>query len=379
MPSRSDILRLNRRAALASLAVPLVARAATAPRAELVVGQSAPLTGLMASTVTGVLAGQQLAIDEVNRQGGIGGRALRLIALDDAFDARRTLENAQMMVEGDHAVALFGLFGTAQTAAVLPYLAECKVPLISAYTGSPALRLKQHPYFFTTQASYADELVRMVRNLKTVQATRIGIVYQDNEFGKLMLPLAQKAVADQGCTVAATRPLHAAGTDAVPVAQAMAAAHPQAVVLIVAGPAVVSYVKANRAHVGVPVYTLSLSVAAATIKALGEDARGLAVTRATPYPYQATSPLTRAFTELMAKAGKPVDYDHFTGYINVRVLVEGLRNAGKNPTPATLTQAMEKLGQLDLGGYSLEFGPQRHHGSKFVEITVLGASGNVLR
>ena len=73
------------------------------------VGQSAPFTGLMASTVTGVLAGQQLAIDDVNRQGGIGGRPLRLIALDDAFDARRTLENARMMVEGDHVVALFGL------------------------------------------------------------------------------------------------------------------------------------------------------------------------------------------------------------------------------------------------------------------------------
>lgn len=379
MQSRSRILRISRRTALASLAVPLLARALPSPRGELVVGQSAPLTGMMAPTVTGLLEGQQLAVDDANRRGGIGGRPLRLLVLDDGFDARRTLENAQMLVEGDKVVALFGLVGTAQTAAVLPYIAERKVPLISAYTGSPALRLKPHPTFFTTQASYADELVRMVRNLKAVMASRIGIVYQDNEFGKLLLPLAQKVIADEGCTVAAAKPIEVAGVDAVPVAQAMAAAHPQAVILIVAGPAVVAYVKANRAHAGVPVYTFSLSVGASTLKALGDDARGLAVSRATPYPWRATSPLTRTFADLMEKAGKPVDYDHFAGYINARVLIEGLRGAGRDPTPASLTQAMEKLGQLDLGGYTLEYGPQHHHGSNFVEITVVGPRGNFMR
>lgn len=369
-----------RRACLAAMASSLLAASAHAQKkAELLIGQSAPLSGAMAPTMTGVLAGQQMAFDEANRRGGIAGRPVRLVILDDAFEPARTLENARSLVEEQGVVALFGTVGTSQTAAVLPYVAERRVPLISAYSGSPALRVQPNPYFFTTQASYADELVKMVRNLRTVQASRIAVVYQNNEFGKLLLPLAEKVVAAEGATMVASAPLHVAGADAAAVAQSLVASRPQAVILIVAGPAVVAYVRANRAALGVPVYTFSLSVGSAILKALGDDARGLAVSRATPYPWRATTPLARDYNQLMERAGKPVDYDHFAGYINGRILMEGLRNAGRNPTPESLALGMEKLARLDLGGYTLSYGPQNHHGSNFVEITVVGPNGNFMR
>lgn len=176
----------------------------------------------------------------------------------------------------------------------------------------------------------------------------------------------------------ASRALEPTGADAVAVAQSLTAVRPQAVIMVVAGPAVVSYVKANRAALGVPVYTFSLSVGSSVLQALGDDARGLAVSRSTPYPWRATTPLARNFKLLMDKAGKPVDYDHFAGYINARVLIEGLRGAGRKPTPETLTQAMEKLDTLDLGGYTLAYSPQNHHGSSFVEITVVGPNGDFM-
>jgi branched-chain amino acid transport system substrate-binding protein len=370
---------MSRRLALGALALPLLPRGAWASKPDMLIGQSAPLSGPMAPTLLGLFGGQQMAFDEVNRRGGIAGRRVRLVILDDAFDPKRTLENARQLVEQQEVLALFGTVGTAQTAAVLPYIAEKHVPLISAYSGSPALRVQPNPYFFTTQASYADELVKMVRNLKSVQATRIAVVYQNNDFGKLLLPLAEKVIVSEGATVASTRPLEVNGADAAAVTQSMAGARPQAVIMIVAGPAVVPYVKANRAHLGVPVYTFSLSVGSAILKALGDDARGLAVARATPYPWRATTPLARDFNQLMEKAGKTVDYDHFAGYINGRVLIEGLRGAGKSPTPESLTQSMEKLGNLDLGGYTLAYSPQNRHGSNFVEITVVGPKGNFMR
>jgi branched-chain amino acid transport system substrate-binding protein len=370
---------VSRRFALASLALPLLPRGAWANKPDLLIGQSAPLSGLMAPTMLGVFGGQQMAFDEVNRRGGIAGRRVRLVILDDAFDPKRTLENARQLVEQQEVLALFGTVGTAQTAAVLPYIAEKHVPLISAYSGSPALRVQPNPYFFTTQASYADELIKMVRNLKSVQATRIAVVYQNNDFGKLLLPLAEKVIVSEGGSVASTRPLDVNGADSSAVAQSLASVRPQAVIMIVAGPAVVSYVKANRAHLGVPVYTFSLSVGSSILKALGDDARGLAVSRATPYPWRATTPLARDFNQLMDKAGKPVDYDHFAGYINGRVLIEGLRGAGKTPTPESLAQSMEKLSNLDLGGYTLAYSPQNRHGSNFVEITVVGPKGNFMR
>ena len=379
-PAITSPASVSRRLALASLTLPLLPYgAAWASKPDILIGQSAPLSGLMAPTMLGVFGGQQMAFDEVNRRGGIAGRRVRLVILDDAFDPKRTLENARQLVEQQDVLALFGTVGTAQTAAVLPYIAEKHVPLISAYSGSPALRVQPNPYFFTTQASYADELIKMVRNLKSVQATRIAVVYQNNDFGKLLLPLAEKIIMSEGATVAAARPLDVTGADAAAVAQSLAGIRPQAVIMIVAGPAVVSYVKANRAHLGVPVYTFSLSVGSSILKALGDDARGLAVSRATPYPWRATTPLARDFNQLMEKAGKTVDYDHFAGYINGRVLIEGLRGAGKSPTPESLAQSMEKLSNLDLGGYTLAYSPQNRHGSTFVEITVVGPKGNFMR
>ncbi len=371
---------ITRRAAIGALAAAaLAARASVPPRGELLVGQSAPLSGMMANPMANVLAGQQLAIDEINRKGGIGGRRVRLDVLDDAFDARRTLDNARTLVEQRGALALFGTVGTGQTLAVLPYVADKRVPLIAAYSGSPALRAQPNPYFFTTQAGYDDELVRIVRNLVAVQARRIAVVYQDNEFGKLLMPMAEKIIAAEGATLAGSRALQASGADAVPAAQAVAGMKAQAVVMLVAGPAVVGYIKANRVYASIPVYTLSLSVGSAILKALGDDARGLAVSRATPYPWRATTPLAKEFNAAMARAGKEVDYDHYLGYINMQVMAAGLRGAGKNPTPESVRESMEKLARLDLGGYVMEFGPDKRHGSNFVEITVVGPRGNFIR
>jgi branched-chain amino acid transport system substrate-binding protein len=380
MTSPTRHLTLYRRSVLATIAGALVLPSVShAQKSPLVVGQSAPLSGTMAPTMSGVLAGEQMAFDEINRKGGVGGRPVKLMILDDAFDPKRTLDNAHQLVEQHDAIALFGIAGTAQTAAVLPYIVEKRVPLISVYSGSPALRARPNPYLFTTQASYADELVKMTRNLMAVQSTRIAIVYQDNEFGRLLLPLAEKIITGEGATVAATRALAANGSDATAAAQSLAANRPQAVIMLVAGPAVVAYMRAHKIASGVAVYTLSLSVGSAILKALGDDARGLAMSRATPYPWSPTTNLARNFNQLMERQGKPVDYDHYVGYINARILIEGLRQAGKTPTPESLTQSMEKLNKLDLGGYSLSYSPQNHHGSNFVEITVVGPRGNFMR
>ena len=372
---------LTRRTLLGGLAAAALSAHANVPahKGELLIGQSAPLSGPMANPMANVLAGQQLAIDEINRRGGIGGRRIRLEALDDGFNPKPTLENARTLVEQRNVLSLFGTVGTGQTKTVLPYIDEKHVPQSAAYRGSPALRTLPNPYFFTTQAGYDDELIRIVRNLVAIQAKRIAVVYQDNDFGKLLLPLAEKIIAAEGASLAGAQPLQSSGADAVAAAQAVAGMKAQAVVMLVAGPAVIGYVKANRAYAGLPVYTLSLSVGSAILKALGDDARGLAVSRATPYPWRATTSLAREFGAAMTKAGKVIDYDHYLGYINMQVMAAGLRGAGRNPTPESVRDAMENLAKLDLGGYTMEFGPDKRHGSNFVEITVVGPRGNFIR
>jgi len=208
-----------------------------------------------------------------------------------------------------------------------------------------------------------------------VQTSRIAVAYENNDFGKLLLPLVEKTIAAEGATPAGSHALASSGEDANEAAKALAAQKPQAVLLVAAGPSVVAYVRANRAHLGVPIYTLSLGAGTAVLKALGDDARGLAVARTGPSPTKPTIALTRDFQASMKRYDKPVDYDRYTGYMDARVLIEGLRAAGPGVTRASLVQAMEGLGNLDLGGFGYQFSAQNHHGSNFVDIAVVGSGG----
>jgi branched-chain amino acid transport system substrate-binding protein len=378
MPSLSD-----RRACLRTLAVlaaaPLAARGAPAAAADdIVIGQSAHLSGPLAPTLQAVLKGQELALDEFNRKGGVGGRKVRLVTLDDAYDPKRCVENVNTLIERDKVTALFGLASTANVAAVLPLLAEKKVPLVGVYTGAPALRAKQHPYFFTAMASYRDEVVKMVRNLATVGRTKIALAYHNSPFGQLMLPVVEEVCKEQGATLVAKAPLDIPGQESAAVCQQLAAAQPQAVIFMAFGPALVPFARAARAYLSVPVYAPSIANSKQLLEALGDDARGLAFTQNVPYPMRATTPVTKDYWAAMERARLTVDFDHFFGYLNMRVLLETLKRAGKAVTAQTLPGAIEAMGKVDLGGYQLGFSPTNHHGSNFVDLLIVGPGGRFI-
>ena len=367
---------LRRRTLLLAMAAAPAATLAQA-KGEILVGRTTALSGGMAPFMNPIHEGHDAAIADLNAQGGIGGRPVRLVTLDDGFDAKRALENARTLVEKEGVVALFGTAGTSQVMTLLPYLAQAKLPLIGVYTGSPTVRMQGSPYLFTTSARYADELVKILRNLVSIQSSRIAVAYESNDFGKLLLPLAEKVIAAEKATLAGSQMMDSSGKDAEAAAKALGALKPQAVLMIAAGPPVVAYVRAHKAQFGggVPVYTLSLGAGTAVLKALGDDARGLAVARTTPSPNKPTLALTRDFQASMKRHNKFIDYDHFVGYMDARVLIEGLKAAGPGVTRASLTQAMEGLNRLDVGGFTYQFSAQNRNGSNYVDIAVVGAGG----
>jgi branched-chain amino acid transport system substrate-binding protein len=379
--------RWNRRQALqtsvaAAGSMTLLPAWAQDKQKEVVIGQSGHLTGPLAPSFKPALVGQDLAIEEINRKGGIGGKPLRLVKLDDAYDPKKAVENTHKLIDEHQVVALTGYASTANVAAVLPILLEKKVPLVGPYGGSPSLRVKQHPYFFTTLASYRDEVVQMIRNLVTTQKSNIGVVYQNHAFGQLMLPVVESVAKELGATIVGKQSLEMNGSDAAAAAQALSASKPNAVLLMAFGPSTVPMIKAIRSYIGVPIYALSIANAKQLVDALGDDGRGMAYTQIIPYPWRQTTPLTRDFGAAMAKAGLPIDYDHFFGYVNMRVVIEGLKRAatgGRAVTPASVVAGMESMSKVDLGGYALNYGPNKHHGSNFVEITIVGPGGRYMR
>jgi branched-chain amino acid transport system substrate-binding protein len=363
---------------VATAALPALAQSRAGDKGDILIGRSTALSGPMAPFLAPIHQGQEAALADFNAAGGVAGRKVQLMSLDDGFEAPRSLENARKLVQESGVVAMFGQAGTSQVLAQLPLLEQTRTPLVGIYTGSPAVRLARSPWLFTTNASYSDEMVKIIRNLVAIQTTRIGVAYENNDFGKLALPLVEKAIAAEGATLVGAQPMQSSGQDADSAAKALAALQPQAVVMIAAGPPVVAYVRAHKANLGVPVYTLSLGAGAQAIRALGDDARGLAVARTTPSPTRLTTKIARDFQASMKQHGHPADYDRFVGYLDARVLIEGLRAAGPNVSGPTLATALEGLHRLDLGGHTYQFSAQNRNGSNFVDIAVIGPGGTYM-
>jgi branched-chain amino acid transport system substrate-binding protein len=372
----------TRRSAAAAIAgaglMGTLARPARAS-APLRIGQSLPLTGPLSPVVKPIAEGQKALLDDVNASGGVRGASIELITLDDAAQAQRTADNARRLIETDRVVALFGFALVAGLMQALPLVNERKVPLIGVYNGADIARSDANPYLFTTTASLRDEIVTMVRTLTAVNTRKLVVAYQNNELGRYMLPLVQAIVQEHKATLTGAVALEPDGSNGLAAAQSVASMQPQAILLLAAGAAVLGFMKALPASARVPVYALSLAGTTALLERMGPAARGMAFTQVVPFPARQTSALTRRFGALMAKAQLPPTYDRMWGFLNASILVEVLRRAGSNPTPAAIAGTLERMSDVDLGGYRLAYGPQKRNGSNFVEITIVDHSGKFVR
>jgi branched-chain amino acid transport system substrate-binding protein len=344
---------------------------------EIVIGQSIGLSGPLGELGQDIANGARAYVETVNAQGGIHGRRIRLITLDDGYKVDATVRNVQQLVEDDQVFALFNVMGTPNCAAVLALVERAGVPFFSPFTGAETTRNPPLPGVFNVRASYKDEAEKLVQHLATVGIKRVGLVYQANSFGKDGLAGVEAAMAERGLK------LHAAAaiqTDASDAAQAVATLHksqPDSVILITAGKPTFEFIKAyNKVRRGMQFYTLSVMGAQASIKAFGEDGVGVVVASVVPFPWSQAHPLAKEYQAAMNHIGqRQYSFVSFESYINARVLGEAIRRAGKEPTRARLVAAAENMKDVSLGGFDVSFGKTRRQGSKFVELTIIGPNG----
>lgn len=342
---------------------------------EIVLGQSLGLTGPLAQLAPDIVNGSKAYFDVVNAQGGIFGRQIRVVTLDDAYQPANTVKTVRQLVEDDRVFALFNLTGTANVAGILPMLEKEKppVPLFAPFTGADAVRGPAN-HVFHIRASYADETEKMVQHLSTVGIKRIAVLWLNNGFGKDGLAGVERALQKRGLALYANAAIQ---PDASDVDKAVAALHdtrPEVIIMITTGVPTISFIKAyNKVRKGMGFYTLSVMGTQSTLRALGPDGIGVVVTSVVPFPWSQSLPLAKDYRSAMQKAG----YDNlsflgFESYINARVLVEGIRRAGRNLTRPKFVSAMEEMKRLDLGGFDVGFSKESHVGSRFVELTIIG-------
>ena len=363
---------------LASLGMPVFAQADR----RIVLGQSAALSGPASALGEQFKKGAKLIFDAANARGGVNGRTIDLVSMDDGYEPDRCAANTAKFIK-DGAFCLFGYIGTPTSLAALPLFTAAKVPFFGPFTGAEALRTPFNRYAFHVRASYYEETAEIVKQLTSVGIKRIGIFYQNDSYGKAGLEGVTRALKPLALAPAGMGTVERNTVNVDDAVKAILAEKPDAIVQISAYKSCAAFIRAARkAGFGGGFYNVSFVGTQALATELGADARGVIVSQVMPFPFSSNTVVAGEYlaagkTSIEAKF-EP-NYSSLEGYVAAKTLLEGLRRAGGTPTQETLIAGLESLRDHNLGGFFVDFNAQKHTGSKYVDMTILTQDGRVRR
>ena len=352
---------------------------------EVVIGQVAPLSGVLASTGHQMVVGGQIYFDAINAQGGINGAKIRHVVVDDGYKVADTVRLTRELLARPEVVALFGFAGTANVTQLLTdgVLEAGGAALVAPYTGGESLRNPFNPWIFHVRAGYADEAEHTVQQLTTLGMNRIAVMYQDDGFGKAGLLGVTNALAKRNLKLAVAAG-YERNTDKVEDAvKKIKASDAQAIIMVSVNKSTAAFMKLYReSGGGAQMYNISVVDPAELVKLAGlKNAHGLGISQVVPYPYMPNLPVVREYQTMLKKYAPKelVNYTSFEEFVGAKVLVEALRRAGPNPTRAKVVKALESMGSYDTGGITISYSPSNRIGSRYVEVTVIGSTGKLMK
>jgi branched-chain amino acid transport system substrate-binding protein len=347
---------------------------------EIRLGASQVLSGPLGPQTVDYGQGARLYFDAVNAAGGIHGRRISYSTLDDGFDAKRAVENTRKLVEEQGIFMVFNNTGTAQTAAILPLLEQTRTIAFGPVTGASAFRNKVNPYLFHVRAGYAAEAARLVSQLKQTGIARVVVFYQDDGLGKALLAELRQASAAEKLPFVAEVKLDPGRPDFAAAAAQTRQAQPQAVIIGSAGTTFTSYVKAVLQSGAKPgFYGFSVASQDVINRELKEQARGIVLAQIMPSLRNSSVPAVAEYLKLLRERSSEAapSASQFEGFIHAKLLVEGLRRAGRNLNTQSFIAAMEGAGEIAFGRFVAKYSPQSHDGSSYVELAIIDNGGQL--
>ncbi len=345
---------------------------------EVLIGSSLALGGHAGYLGTQTLHGALSYTNHVNEKGGIHGRKIRIIAYDDGYDPPKCVTNTQKLIIEDQVFALFCYVGTPTTVKIIPIIDEAKIPLVGMFTGANALREPMNRYLINVRASYYQETGAAVKHLvEDLDINRIAVFYQYDAYGFDGLRGTELALKKFNLVPVATGTYIRGTINIEKGLKKIIEANAEAVIMIGTYEPCAKFIKLSRTKNFNPVFcNVSFVGADELSRRLGGKGEGVLVTQVVPPP---ELPITKTllwgakeYAELL-KRYYPGDEPNFVGlegYINAKVLIEGLRRAGKDLNRERFIDAIESIRNYDLGiANTLSFSPVDHQGLERVYFT----------
>ncbi|MFZ6748353.1 ABC transporter substrate-binding protein [Undibacterium sp. Ren11W] len=375
---RIFLSRLLIGAAATSMAIPASAEVGITDH-KIILGQSAAFSGPAAQLGIQLHAGAKTYFDQVNAQGGVFGRKIEIIKLDDKYEADLAAANTKKLIEVDEVFALFGYVGTPTSNAALPIFTQAKVPFFAPFTGAQSLREPFNKQIFNIRASYFDETEHLVDRLVKTGLKNIAVFYQNDAYGKAGLAGVERALKKLNVPMLEVATVERNSTEVAKAVEKILPKRPDVIIQISAYASCSAYIKDMRkaGYTG-QFYNVSFVGSKALADTLGAEGPGVVISQVVPFPWHLATPVVAEYTKAMNKAGiQELNFSSLEGFIAAKVLVEGLKRAGRNLSRDRLISALEtiNIGNYDTGGFDVAFSPSSHNGSKYVDMTVISKDG----
>lgn len=339
-------------------------------------GQSCALTGPAMNLGVELRAGLRAAFAEINQQGGIGGREIILVSVDDGYEPYRAVENTQRLIEQENVFLMIGEVGTPTSEAVIALTEKMKVPFFAPYTGAEFLRTPFKKYVVNIRGSYFQEMEKVVSYyVDTLGLERLSCFYQNDSFGRAGLHGAEMALARRGLKLVSTG-TYERNTVAVLGGMNDIFGHsPQAVLLVGTYAACAEFIKLSKIRHGRDIHFSNISFVGSSIlqSMLGAAGEKVIISQVVPFPWDDSIPAVQEYARAMRtyQYGVELGFTSLEGYIAGRLFSAIAREVKGELTREAFLETMERVGRFDIGGVVMEFGPGDHQGLDYVELTAI--------
>lgn len=343
----------------------------------ILIGSCSALDGPAKFLGTQTVLGATAYLHIINDKGGVHGRRVQLQAFDDGYDPDKTTACFNRLLKEDVFAAGF-FVGTPTAAKYVPMAEEHRLPVVGLFTGAQLLYSPLKHWVINVRASYYDETREMVDGLWNDQnVTKIGVLYQDDAFGKAVLEGVKLALEKHHGTPTGLGTFQRNTLNVDAGIKAVRAANPEAVVLVGPYAPVAEIVKRSHAQGWRPRFlTVSFVGTEAFVKDAGRDAEGTIITQVVPPPDRTDLATISLYRDALKKyyPGTEPSFVSLEGFVDAMVLVEGLKRAGKDLTREKLIESIESIHNLDVGlgpRLVVSYSATEHKGFKQVYATLV--------
>jgi ABC-type branched-subunit amino acid transport system substrate-binding protein len=354
-----------------------IAKAQTAlDPSPIVLGQSCALSGPAKNLGLEMRAGLLAAFAFINDRGGVKGKEVHLVSLDDGYEPDKAVSNTLTLINENDAFLLIGEVGTPTSKAVIPIIEKHKIPFFAPFTGAELLRTPFRKYVINVRASYYQEMEKLASYLIDQRKfSRISCFYQNDSYGFAGLQGIEQALQRRGMRLVSKGTYERNTLAVMGGLRDIYSADPEAVVLVGAYTACAEFIKLSKSKMkrGLTYGNISFVGTESLKESLGAYGSEVVVSQVVPDPQETKIPLINEYTQSMRQYqhDAPISFTSLEGYIAGKLFSQIAQAVPGELTREAFINTMHSVGTFDLGGVTLLFGPNDHQGLDAIYLTTI--------